>query len=193
MTRYLKLWIPAFSLATVAFAGCTNEEDLGGRSAASDGGTPSGDGSNPINDPDASTSSPDSGNKDSGAANLFGETAAGESCSPADYPPAPATCAIEGQYIVTENDCLGGACASGPTGVDGYQWVANVTVTGTEVKLTNGTDRLFHCQLKTSCDCRDSNGELLRFSNSGFVGLGRSDCPGSFGYKLYYMQVGVKL
>lgn len=42
MTRYSKLWLAAFSLATVAFAGCTNDEDLGGRSVSSGGGTPSG-------------------------------------------------------------------------------------------------------------------------------------------------------
>lgn len=35
---YSKLWISAFSLATVAFTGCTNEEDLGGRTRSEDGG-----------------------------------------------------------------------------------------------------------------------------------------------------------
>lgn len=35
MTKDSKLWIAAFALITVAFAGCTNDEDLGGRESPS--------------------------------------------------------------------------------------------------------------------------------------------------------------
>src|SRR5688572_9451308 len=34
MTSYSKVWIAAFSLTAAAFAGCTNEEDLGARQPA---------------------------------------------------------------------------------------------------------------------------------------------------------------
>ena len=193
MTRYSKLWLAAFSISTLAVAACTNDEDLGGRSASSDGGIPTGYGSNPANDPDASRSSPDSGSKDSGAMNLFGKTTAGESCNPGDYPPAPASCAIEGSYAVTESWCQGGACGAAPPSADNYQWVAAVTVNGTEVKLTNGKDRLLKCQLKASCDCFRSSGSLIRFLGDGFVSLGQTECPGSAGVTLFSRDVGVKL
>ncbi|MBX3192202.1 MAG: hypothetical protein KF819_34755 [Labilithrix sp.] len=179
-------------MVTVAFAGCTNEEDLGGRSAGSDGAAPSGDGSSPGSDPDASTAS-DSGAKDSARTDFFGRTAAGESCNPAEYPPATTSCAIAGQYTVTESWCQGGVCGAAPPSADAYQWLANVTVTGTEVRLTNGTNRLLRCQLETACDCRSSSGDLTRFTSSGFVSLGKTACPGSPDAMLYSRDVGVKL
>lgn len=65
-----KVWILAFSLVTAAFAGCTNEEDLGARSPASDGGTTNGDGS-------ATSPSPDLPKDDGGAAAPFHSYAIG--------------------------------------------------------------------------------------------------------------------
>ncbi|MBX3218509.1 MAG: hypothetical protein KF850_41265 [Labilithrix sp.] len=189
MTRYSKLRIAAaFSLVTLAFVGCTNEEDLGGR-AAEDGGASNGN----SDGPDGSTPSTNAdGGKDSGGSNLFGTTKAGESCDPADYPPAPASCTIEGRYTVTESWCQDGACGAAPPSTDNYQWVAEVTVDGTEVRLTNGVDRLLKCQLDSACDCRRSGGSLIRFLADGFVATGEADCPGTPGGTLYSRDVGVR-
>jgi hypothetical protein len=194
MKKYSKFWLAAFSLGGVAFAGCTNEEDLGARSKATDGG--SSDGSTPATLSDASTPSPDAGEAPPIFVHTeFGTTAAGESCSPSDYPPAAASCAIAGLYTVTESWCHGGACGATAPTPDVYQWVANVTVSGTEVKLTNGTNRLFHCQLSTACDCVVSNGSLIRFSGDAFVSVEEgADCPGgSSGIGQYIRSVGAKL
>lgn len=184
MMRYSKLWIAALSLATVAFAGCTNEEDLGGRSAALDGGAED----RPAADAGNNATSEAGVARDAGEDDTFGKTNAGESCDPSKfYPPATTTCSIPGAYAVSEDDCTGGTC--GPL-TDTYRWQAAVTVSGTEVTLTNGTDRRYSCQLTTACDCLTKGGRLIRFTSTGFFELGKADCGSG---ESHYVAKGTKL
>jgi hypothetical protein len=190
--KRLSLLVFAFAATAVA---CTNEEDLGGRSGDGGAAAPSNEPSSTQDAGDASLPTlQDSGGKDSSTPNPFGATPAGDSCSPADFPPAQASCSIAGQYVVTETWCKDGTCSTDPpAGSDNYQWVANVTVSGSQVKLTDGSSRLLLCQLSTACDCYSESGLLTRFSGTGFVAIGKSDCPNTPGVTLYYRYVGVNL
>lgn len=181
------MFVSFVSVSLVLVVGCTNEEDLGGREG--DAGATDGETSAPTGEA-ASPRPPDEAGGPEGGG--FGTTAIGESCDPADYPPAPESCRIPGLYDVVESWCAGGVCGSAAPSSDAYRWVAEVTVQGTEVTLTNGRDRLLRCKLDGACDCVRSSGSLIRFIPTGFVGLGKSDCPGSPGVTLYSRDVGKK-
>lgn len=183
-------WFFAVSLALLPVVACTNEEDLGDRSAAAgDAGTATGDGSDTPRDNDGPDGSPESGAPDSGG-DSFGKTAAGESCNPSSFPAAGGSCSIPGAYTINEVGCTGGACGSVPA--PDYQWTGAITVTGTEVKITNGSNRLLKCQLTTACDCVSSGGSLYRFTSTGFLSAGKDDCVADPGITHYYLVKGTK-
>ncbi len=111
------------------------------------------------------------------------KTKGGESCATADLPPAASTCSIPGTYTVTENLCG----STDPTCTDiqtatPYTWTAEVSVTGTTVKLTNHVDRLLQCTLSSACTCLDSGYEL-HFTSTGFVAVDGFACRGGTGFQ----------
>ena len=106
-------------------------------------------------------------------------TSLGESCEKADLPTASSSCAVPGTYEVTESLCSSPnpACTDVTT-TSPFTWTAAVTVIGSSVKLTNGTDRLEKCTLTSPCTCTSTGGFEIRFTQTGFVGLGASSCQG---------------
>lgn len=70
---------------------------------------------------------------------------------------------IAGTYAVTEQ--YSASCASTTAMTD----TRTVTVTGADVKVTNGTTYLVKCTL-SGCDCSDSSGTVLTFTATGFSG-----------------------
>lgn len=119
----------------------------------------------------------DAGFTDDGATTGSSKTKGGVSCEKADLPPAASACTIPGTYDVTESLCssTNAMCMDVQTALD-YRWTAVVTLTGTTVKLTNGTDRLMHCELTPPCTCVSTGGNVYHFTNTGFVSTGKSSC-----------------
>ncbi len=116
---------------------------------------------------DASTESSTSGSK----------TKTGASCNVEEYN-TPTDCNIPGTYTVTENACSSpdSTCTDYQSVEAGpYPWTATVTVTGDEIKLTNGTNRLIKCKLTDKCGCFGI-GRVFGFTNTGFVGFLTNMC-----------------
>lgn len=117
------------------------------------------------------------------------KTSSGQVCVEGAIAAAATTCSIPGTYQVTESLCSSDDAACQPNTTAPYTWTATVTVTGQEVKLTNGTDRLLRCDLSGPCTCAKGD-SLYHFTATGFEALGRSGCVGS-GRQVRF-DVGVK-
>ncbi|MEO6420138.1 MAG: hypothetical protein ABIP39_12050 [Polyangiaceae bacterium] len=158
-------------LLGAASVACSSTIDVG--RDVGDGG-PGSDARSVLNDADSGTSG-----KDATAAGSS-KTKSGASCESADLPPAGSACTIPGTYVVTESLCSStDATCMDPAGTTDYVWTANVTLTGTTVKLTNGTDRLLHCELTPPCTCLSSSGKPYHFTETGFTTIGGSQCAGT--------------
>jgi hypothetical protein len=70
---------------------------------------------------------------------------------------------LDGTYAVTEQ--FSSSCPSTTAVTDSR----TVTVTGSDVKVTNGMTYLVHCTL-SGCDCTDKGGSVLTFSATGYTG-----------------------
>lgn len=156
-----------------ASVACGSTIDVGGKSDGA-AGADTGAGT------DGATSVYDSGSSDAAgdAPETFSsKTKKGVSCAVADLPPAASACSIPGSYEVTESLCS----SPDPTcrDLEDYVWTANVTLTGTEVELTNGTDRLLSCELAPPCSCVGKSGDVFHFTSAGFATIGTSHCQGS--------------
>ncbi len=166
----------AFALALCAgFIACSSTIDVG--HDTSDGGSGS-DARSGFTDPDSGTDGGSTGMD--GATGFSSKTQGGQSCAVADLPPAASTCSIPGTYVVTESLCTSpdSTCMNPATTTD-FVWTANVTLTGTTVKLTNGTDRLLHCTLTPPCTCVGSGGDVFHFTATGFTTINGSQCAGT--------------
>ncbi len=69
---------------------------------------------------------------------------------------------LDGTYSV--NESFSSSCPS-TTAVNDSR---TVTVTGTDVKITNGMTYLVHCTL-SGCDCTDKGGSVFTFSATGYT------------------------
>lgn len=104
-------------------------------------------------------------------------TPGGESCDSNAFPAAATTCTIPGQYQVTEETCTSNnpSCTAKPGAT--YVWTAQVTVSGLEVKMTDGNTRLVRYALDGECSGKSSSGRTLRFlPNGSFVAEYGSSC-----------------
>jgi hypothetical protein len=121
------------------------------------------------------------------------KTLAGRSCSWASVPAATTTCAIPGTYQVTESGCTSSLaeCRDRDIFNPPYQWTATVTVSGTEVKLTNSNDRLIRCNLTAACECEKGRSKF-RFFRDGFVELGHETCQQDQTKERLALKIGVK-
>ena len=122
----------------------------------------------------------DAGMRTDAATTGSSKTKAGQSCEKADLPPAGSACSIPGVYTVTESMCS----STDPTCMDvqttpDFVWTADVTISGTTVKLTNHTNRLMHCVLTPPCTCVATGGDLYNFTSTGFAATGKSQCQGT--------------
>lgn len=182
MRPYFSSALFVLCMASVA---CSSTIDVGQANGDGGGGSDAksgfdeGDGGADASGKDATTAPPST-------------TKDGVSCANADLPPAASACSIPGSYTVTESMCssTNATCMDPQTSMD-FVWTADVTLTGTTVKLTNGTNRLMHCVLTPPCTCVDSSGDMYHFTATGFASVGRSSCQGSATQP--YLTTGVKL
>ena len=167
----MRVFLSALALSAASVFACGPTIDVGqtdgGR--ASDGATS-----------DLGEGGADAGMRSDSATTGSSKTKAGQSCEKADLPPAGNACSIPGVYTVTESMCS----STDPTCMDvqttpDYVWTANVTISGTTVKLTNGTNRLMHCVLTPPCTCVSTSGDLFNFTSTGFAATGKSQCQGT--------------
>ncbi len=167
----MRFYASALVLVSVA-AACGPTIDVG----QSDGGAASDGAKSGLDDSAGGT---DAGHTDA-VTTGSSKTKGGVSCEKADLPAAGSACSIPGTYDVTESLCSStdATCMDVQTATD-YQWTAVVTLTGTTVKLTNGTDRLLHCELSPPCTCVSAGGNVYHFTSTGFASTGKSQCAGS--------------
>lgn len=167
---------PYFSRALVlvlsaASVACGSTIDVG--RDVGDGGTGS-DAKSGFDVPDSGAGGMD------GATTFSSKTQSGQSCAVADLPPAASACSIPGSYVVTESLCTSpNATCMDPATTTDFVWTADVTLTGTTVKLTNGSNRLLHCELSPPCTCVGSGGDVFHFTATGFTTINGSQCQGT--------------